>query len=74
MPRETADIFERLATLEEKERQSEKRIADLEIIVSYYNKLALKWGGGCIFVLSVGAMAGGHFDKIKEKLITWLLQ
>lgn len=72
MTRES-NLYERLATLEEKERQSEKRLNELEIVMAYYNKLALKWGAGCIAILTTGAVIGGHFDKLKEKIIEWFL-
>lgn len=54
-------------------KQAEEKIEELEQKISYYDKMALKWGGACMGILVFGAMVGGQFDKIKEKIIGWFL-
>lgn len=67
------NINERVAILETEREHSEDRISALEKKVSYYDRMALKYGGALIAVLVIGAMVGGHVEKLKEKLLEWVL-
>ncbi len=67
------NINERVAVLESEFKQAEVDIEALKIKVAYYDKMALKWGGACMGILVFGAVVGGHFDKLKEKIIEWFL-
>lgn len=73
-------INERLAVLEtqrlsdmaawEIERlKLEEELKDIRIILRYYNKIALKWGGFAIAIMSLGAGLSLSADKIKEILV-----
>ncbi len=66
-------LDERVAVLEIELEQAKEEIHELEKRVSYYDKMALKWGGACMGILAFGAIIGGHFDKVKEKILAWFL-
>lgn len=67
------NINERVAVLEAEQRQDRQDIQDLQSKVSYYDKMAMRWGGAMIALLVVGSIIGGHFDKLREKVLEWFL-
>lgn len=46
--------------------------AALEKKLSYYDKMALKWGGFCLGFLTFGAFLWAGVDKLKDKVLGWL--
>ncbi len=78
---QTIDIFQRLTKLESELGDTKDELKDvkfelnlLEQKMTYYDKVALKWGGAIMGILMFGAFVGGHLDKLKGKLIEWFLQ
>lgn len=63
------DIITRLTTLEIELYHTQLEVAELEKKVSYYDKMAVKWGGACMGAMAIGALVSGSFDKLREKLI-----
>lgn len=66
------EILQRLSHLEGEVKEAEQKIGKLEEKLSYYDRMALKWGGFCMGMLTFGALISGHFDKLKEKVLLWL--
>jgi hypothetical protein len=70
----------RLATLEADFRNEHERVEALkaEIVllekrISYYDRMALKWGSVSIGALTIGAFGVMGFDKAKDKIINWFM-
>lgn len=71
------EIIQRLVILEVENKSLKGEVLELkdEVIelkknISYYDRLAAKWGGVCMGAIAFGAILGGGFDKIKDKLIS----
>jgi hypothetical protein len=49
--------------------QLREEVDELEKKVSYYDRLALKWGGACMGAIVIGALISSQFQKIFEKIL-----
>lgn len=58
-------LYEKIENLEELHVGNEKKIENLEQRVNAYDKLAARWGGACIVVMSVGAFILNYWEKLK---------
>jgi hypothetical protein len=54
--------------------QLRKELDELEVKVSYYDRLALKWGGACMGMIALGAIISNHLQKLFEKLFGLISQ
>lgn len=54
--------------------QLRKDFDDLEEKVSYYDRLALKWGGACMGAIVIGALISSNVQKLCQKILALLSQ
>ncbi len=64
-----ANFASEKALLEGEISELRDEIKSLKARLSYYDKMALKWGGFAIGILSVAAAIGLGADKLKDKLV-----
>lgn len=64
-------VPEKLARLEMRLDALEKSNMELKEKVTYYDRLALRWGGIIIGAVTLGAIITMGFDKFRDKVLTW---
>lgn len=76
----TQELLQRLTRLEAELQHTndaletaQTDLKELEKKMSYYDKMALKWGGACMGAIAFGALVGGHIDNLREKIVTWIM-
>ncbi len=66
-------VMQRLEYLEAAHERNAEKIAQHEKKLSYYDRNAIKWGSFCLGMLSFGAVMTMGFDKLKEKILHWVM-
>lgn len=64
---ETADSYERQML-----HDLQKRLIEVEDKLSYYDKMAARWGGMMIATITIFSAIGMVWEKIGEKITGWL--
>lgn len=68
------NIEHRLTSLEINLKEAEKDIETLTKKVSYYDRLAIRWGGFIMAIMTLASIGTMGFDGMKSKLIQWFHQ
>ncbi len=53
-------------------QSTREEVEELKRICSYYDKMALKWGGFMMGIMALGALLLAGADRLKDKLMSWI--